>query len=127
MIAHAMLHISNYQKAKDFYIKALAPLGYTTKEEHGESAGFFDGKNTDLWIIKKDKVIPTHIAFQAKNKDEVAAFHAAALKAGAKDNGRPGYRTEYWPGYYAAFAIDPDGHNLEAVWWDYSALDADTK
>jgi predicted lactoylglutathione lyase len=122
MIAHASLPVSEYQKAKAFYIAALKPLGYTNNMEYGEAAGFNDGKNTDFWIATNAKgVIPSHVAFEAKNKEEVEAFYQAALAAGATDNGAPGYRNEYWPGYYAAFVHDSDGHNIEAVWYDYSA------
>ena len=63
-----------------------------------------------------------HIAFEAKNAKQVQNFHKAALKAGAKDNGKPGYRVDYWPGYYAAFVYDHDGHNVEVVWFDYSKV-----
>lgn len=122
MIAHTTLAISNYRRSKEFYIKALAPLGYTNNMEYGEAAGFNDGKNTDFWITKQGTVVPTHVAFEAKNKQEVAAFHRAALGAGGKDNGNPGYRPDYWPGYYASFVHDPDGHNIEAVWYDYSKV-----
>lgn len=120
VIAHASLTVSDYPSAKAFYAKALQPLGYTLKMEHGEAAGFNDGTDTDFWIGKKDAVAPGHIAFEATSAAEVDAFYKAALEAGAKDNGAPGYRTEYWPGYYAAFVIDADGHNVEAVWYDYS-------
>ena len=119
MIAHTSLIVSDYARAKAFYSAALAPLGYRNNMEYGESAGFNDGKNTDFWISKKDAAVPTHIAFEARNRDEVEQFYRAALKAGGKDNGGPGYR-DYWPGYYAAFVIDADGHNIEAVWYDYS-------
>jgi len=89
--------------------------------EYGEAAGFNDGKNTDFWIAKNEKgVIPLHMAFEAKNKAEVDAFYKAALAAGAKDNGAPGYRKDYWPGYYAAFIHDADNHNIEAVFYDYN-------
>lgn len=119
MIAHTTLHVSDYQKSKTFYIRVLATLGYTNNMEDGEeAAGFHDGKHTDFWVVK-DEVAPTHVAFEAKNAQEVEAFHATALAAGATDNGGPGYR-DYWPGYYAAFVLDPDGHNIEAVWYDYS-------
>jgi catechol 2,3-dioxygenase-like lactoylglutathione lyase family enzyme len=122
MIAHTSIAVSNYQKAKLFYQKALAPLGYTQNMEYGEAAGFNDGTNTDFWIGTNEKgVVPAHVAFMAKNKEEVEAFYKAALDAGATDNGGPGYRKEYWPGYYAAFVHDADGHNLEAVWFDYDA------
>jgi len=119
MIAHTTLPVSDYRKAKAFYGKALAPLGYRNNMEFGDSAGFNDGKNTDFWISREDTFAPMHLAFEAHSEAEVKAFHAAALAAGAKDNGGPGYR-DYWPGYYAAFVHDPDGHNIEAVWYDYS-------
>jgi catechol 2,3-dioxygenase-like lactoylglutathione lyase family enzyme len=118
MIAHTTLPISDYRKAKAFYGKALAPLGYRNTMEFGDSAGFNDGRNTDFWITREDTVVPVHLAFEARSQAEVEAFHAAALAAGAEDNGGPGYR-DYWPGYYAAFVHDPDGHNIEAVWYDY--------
>ena len=101
MIAHTGLHVSDYQRALEF----------------GDSAGFNDGRNTDFWISRSERVVPTHLAFEAKSREEVQAFHQAALACGARDNGGPGYR-DYSPGYYAAFAYDPDGHNIEAVWYD---------
>jgi len=121
MIAHTTLHVSDYQKSKQFYVNTLAPLGYTNNMEDGEAAGYNDGKNTDFWIVR-DKVVPTHVAFEAGSEQEVKAFYEAALAAGATDNGVPGYR-DYWPGYYAAFVYDPDGHNIEAVWYDYGKVD----
>lgn len=123
MIAHTTLAVSNYKRSREFYIKALTPLGYDNNMEYGEAAGFNDGKNTDFWITKKDNVDPTHVAFEAKGREEVVAFHRAALAAGGTDNGGPGYRTEYWPGYYASFVHDPDGNNIEAVWYDYSKVE----
>jgi catechol 2,3-dioxygenase-like lactoylglutathione lyase family enzyme len=119
MIAHTSIPVSDYRRSKAFYLKALAPLGYSSNMESGEAAGFNDGENTDFWIAKKPTVEPLHLAFEAHSRQAVEAFHAAALAAGAKDNGQPGYR-DYWPGYYAAFVHDPDGHNIEAVWYDYS-------
>jgi catechol 2,3-dioxygenase-like lactoylglutathione lyase family enzyme len=121
MIAHITLPVSDYRKSKTFYIKALKPLGYRSEMEFGEAGGFSDGKNTDFWISKKSALESTHVAFEAKSSAEVEAFYKAALAAGALDNGRPGYR-DYWPGYYAAFVHDPDGHNIEAVWYDYSKV-----
>lgn len=119
MIAHTTLPVSDYQRSKTFYGKALGPLGYRNNMEFGDSAGFNDGKNTDFWITKEDTIVPLHLAFEVQSESQVKAFHAAALGAGGKDNGGPGYR-DYWPGYYAAFVHDPDGHNIEAVWYDYS-------
>jgi predicted lactoylglutathione lyase len=126
MIAHTGLAVRDFKAAKNFYEHALAPLGYTTKMEYGESAGFNDGKNTDFWI-GKGAVQPTHVAFEARSKNEVEAFYRAALAAGGRDNGKPGYRRDYWPGYYAAFVHDLDGHNIEAVWYDYDAEKAASK
>ena len=80
MIAHTSLAVGNYRKSKEFYIKALAPLGYSNNMEYGEAAGFNDGKNTDFWIAKQDTVVPTHVAFEAKNREEVAAFHLSCAR-----------------------------------------------
>lgn len=122
MIAHTTLHVSDYKKSKVFYVRVLRSLGYTNNMEFGEAAGFNDGKNTDFWIAKKEPVVASHVAFGAKDKGEVDTFYKIALEAGAKDNGAPGYRKDYWPGYYATFVYDPDGHNVEAVWYDYSQI-----
>ncbi len=121
MIAHTGLPVSNYKKSKAFYEKALKPLGYKRTMEYGQAAGFMEGGYTSFWIGKgEDGVIPLHLAFEAKDKKAVDGFYKAALKAGGKDNGKPGYRSDYWPGYYAAFMYDPDGHNIEAVFYDYA-------
>lgn len=122
MIAHAGVYVTNYKKAKAFYIKALAPLGYRNNMEYGEAAGFMEGGETSFWIGARKRVMPGHVAFAAKNKKAVESFYRAAMKAGAKDNGAPGYRVAYWPGYYAAFVLDADGNNIEAVWFDYSKV-----
>jgi predicted lactoylglutathione lyase len=119
MIAHVSLSVSDFHKSKTFYVKALTPLGYRNNMEYGEAAGFNDGKNTDFWISRENSIVPTHVAFEASSGQQVTEFYKAALAAGGKDNGAPGYR-DYSPGYYAAFVHDPDGNNVEAVWYDYS-------
>ena len=119
MIAHISLSVSDYQKAKAFYTKALGPAGYTLNMEYGEAAGFMEGGHTSFWIVKKERVEPTHVAFEVKDKESVEKSYKEALLAGAKDNGAPGYRKEYWPGYYAAFVLDSNGHNIEVVFYDY--------
>lgn len=119
MIAHTTLPVRDYRRSKAFYSKALEPLGYRNNMEFGDSGGFNDGKNTDFWISEESRVVPAHVAFEARSREEVEAFYEAALAAGGLDNGEPGYR-DYWPGYYAAFVYDPDGNNIEAVWYDYS-------
>lgn len=121
MIAHTSLPITDYQKSKEFYTEVLKTLGYTQNLEFGEVCGFNDGKNTDFWIATNEKgATPSHVAFEAKNKEGVEKFYKKALELGAKDNGAPGYRKEYWPGYYAAFVHDADGHNIEVVFFDYN-------
>jgi catechol 2,3-dioxygenase-like lactoylglutathione lyase family enzyme len=122
VIAHTGVFVSNIDKAKEFYVAALTPLGYTMNMEMGDAAGFNDGKNTDMWIAVRDNLMTSHVAIEAKSAAEVDAFYKAALAAGGKDNGAPGYRTDYWPGYYAAFVHDADGNNIEAVWYDYSKV-----
>jgi predicted lactoylglutathione lyase len=118
---HIGIPVSDFEKAKEFYAKALAPLGYSLAMDMAEwkAAGFMcDGKQ-DFWLGGNDVAHKgTHIAFAAKNKETVDAFYNAALAAGGRDNGAPGYRKEYSPGYYGAFIIDMDGHNLEAVFHD---------
>lgn len=122
MIAHTGLAVKSYEKGKAFYEQALAPLGYKLNLDYGVAAGFMEGGETSFWIVVKERPQPGHVAFGAKDKKAVDAFHRAALKAGGKDNGKPGYRPDYWPGYYAAFILDSDGNNVEAVWYDYSKV-----
>ncbi|HLZ99445.1 MAG TPA: VOC family protein [Steroidobacteraceae bacterium] len=117
MIAHTTLAVSDYPTSKNFYREVLSTLGYENNMEYGHSAGFSDGKNTDFWISQEETVVPTHLAFRATGRKRVEAFYKTALTAGGKDNGGPGYR-DYSPGYYAAFVLDPDGNNIEAVWYD---------
>jgi catechol 2,3-dioxygenase-like lactoylglutathione lyase family enzyme len=123
MISHTTLHASDVNKSKDFYAKALAPLGYKVSKEFPEYkvVGFISGEgNHDFWLHGQASVNPTHLAFAAKSEEEVQAFYKAGLDAGGKDNGAPGYRADYGAGYYAAFVIDPDGHNIEATYWNAS-------
>ena len=124
MIDHLGFPVSDYARAKEFYSKALAPLGYSLimevpaeKTEHGyAAAGFGIGQKPDLWIAGEGKLPrPLHVAITTKERANVDAFHRAALAAGGKDNGAPGVRPHYHPNYYGAFVLDPDGHNIEAV------------
>ena len=124
MIDHIGFAISDYEESKAFYTKALAPLGYVLIMEvaaegnpsGAPAAGFGEGGKPDFWIGGEGKLEkPVHVAILAKDRASVDAFHRAALAAGGKDNGKPGLRPHYHPNYYAAFALDPDGHNIEAV------------
>jgi len=124
VIDHIGFPVSDYERAKAFYARALAPLGYTLIMEvggdHTESAspaaGFGANVKPDFWIGGEGGIDrPLHVAIAAKDRATVDAFHAAALAAGGRDNGRPGLRPHYHPRYYGAFVLDPDGHNIEAV------------
>ena len=122
MIDHVGFPVSDYARAKAFYEKALAPLGYTLVKEVQENqfgakaAGFGIKGKPDFWIGGEGGLNkPLHIAIATKDRAAVDAFHKAALAAGATDNGAPGIRAHYHPNYYGAFVLDPDGHNVEAV------------
>ncbi|MCB9729264.1 MAG: VOC family protein [Deltaproteobacteria bacterium] len=116
MIDHLTLHVRDVAHSKAFYLAALAPLGYAVCMDFGEYVGLGAGGKPDLWLAPGGPLRPeTHIAFAARDRAAVDAFHAAALAAGGEDNGQPGLRPQYHPGYYGAFALDPDGHNVEAV------------
>lgn len=123
MIDHIGLQVSDLSQSKAFYAGALAPLGYTlimelTKEQTGgfSGAGFGIVPKPDFWIGEgTPNQPPIHVAFRAEDRATVDAFHAAALAAGGRDNGKPGLRPHYHPNYYGAFVLDPDGHNIEAV------------
>lgn len=125
LIDHLTLVVSDYARSKAFYERALAPLGARPIMEHGKACGFGRGHKPDFWIGEGPTsfqtpeqlrvITPTHVAFAAKSSAEVDAFHAAAIAAGGKDFGAPGLRPQYHPGYYGAFVLDPDGHDVEAV------------
>ena len=123
MLDHIGFPVSDYARSKSFYLKALAPLGYTLvmeveqKVEKDFSAGGFGrDRKPAFWIGGEGKLNRAiHIAVVAKDRAAVDAFYRAALAAGGEDNGAPGLRPHYHPNYYAAFVFDPDGHNIEAV------------
>jgi catechol 2,3-dioxygenase-like lactoylglutathione lyase family enzyme len=117
MIDHISLRTSDFDRSKKFYAAALAPLGYTAIMEYPGAAGFGEGGKPDFWLGGSPEGVPhkQHIAFLAKSREAVDQFYAAAIAAGAQDNGKPGVRAEYHPNYYAAFILDPDGHNIEVV------------
>lgn len=116
IIDHLGLAVSDYQRSKAFFSTALAPLGIELVIEIEGWAGFGKAGKPDFWFGEHtEKQRPMHIAFVAESRAQVRAFYEAALNAGGKDNGAPGIRKIYHPDYYAAFVIDPDGHNIEAV------------
>ena len=125
ILDHIGINVSDYARSKAFYEKALAPLGIKPIMDFGQACGFGREGKPSFWIgggpasfqkLEQIAVItPTHIAFAARSRAEVNAFHAAALEAGGKDYGAPGVRAHYHPHYYGAFVLDPDGHDIEAV------------
>ena len=124
VIDHIGFPVSDYLRSKAFYARALAPLGYGLVKEldgaHTESkapaAGFGSPGKPDFWIGGEGGLNKQmHVAIAAADRASVDAFHVAALDAGGRDNGAPGLRPHYHPDYYAAFVLDPDGHNVEAV------------
>ncbi|MCX5481590.1 VOC family protein [Kaistia geumhonensis] len=113
---HIGFSVANFLASRDFYIRLLAPLDIDVVHETAEWALFGEGGHGLLWIGGGGaRPGPLHLAFRARDRAAVNAFHAAGLAAGGRDNGAPGLRPNYHPGYYAAFVIDPDGHNVEAV------------
>jgi putative glyoxalase/bleomycin resistance protein/dioxygenase len=123
MIDHISLNVSDPAVSRAFYVKALAPLGYEVAAEYGPVVGLKaadaeGGPGADLWLAPAMDPAPVHLALTAATAEQVDAFHTAALAAGGRDNGVPGERPHYHPGYYAAFVLDPDGNNLEVVCHD---------
>lgn len=111
LIDHVHLRVSDLAASKRFYRAVLASLGKPAVLVEGD--GFFHAD--ELFFDKADgPVSRVHLAFQAADREVFKAFHRAALSAGGRDNGAPGERS-YHPGYYAAFVLDPDGNNIEAV------------
>ena len=116
IIDHIGITVSDYDRSKQFFCRALAPLGIELVIEVEGWAGLGKGGKPELWFgVGGQKQSPMHIAFIADTRDQVRAFHAAALAAGGTDNGPPGLREIYHPNYFGAFVLHPDGHNVEAV------------
>ncbi len=120
MLDHIGISVADFELSKEFFAQSLAPLRYTLVAEFEHQgkrlAGFGANSKPDFWIEGGQATLPPlHVAFAATDHARVEAFYAAALEAGGKDNGAPGPRPHYHPDYYAAFVIDPDGNNIEAV------------
>jgi catechol 2,3-dioxygenase-like lactoylglutathione lyase family enzyme len=119
VIDHLTIGVRDVDRSRRFYAAALEPLGYREmgpwSDEQREIA--FGVTGADDFAISSNYPPggQLHLAFAADSRSAVDAFHAAAVAAGGRDNGAPGERPEYAPGYYGAFVVDPDGHNVEAV------------
>jgi len=119
MIDHLSIGVRDVARPKRFYDAALAPLGYKCLSVGDASLGYGDAAAV-LWVNAAERPVPAddksglHVCLVAPTRRSVDAFHAAALAAGGKDNGKPGLRPDYGGSYYAAFVIDPDGYRIEA-------------
>ena len=115
MFDHIGISVSDLDRSLRFYRAALAPLGYGVTYQEGPVAGLGKQDGPQLWLHGGKAGGPVHVALAGATRAEVQRFHAAALEAGGRDNGAPGLRPDYHATYYAAFALDPDGNNIEAV------------
>ena len=123
MLDHIGLPVRDLRRSKAFYAAALAPLGHAVVMDLDPAVtggtgfvGFGRPGKPKFWITTGEPLTGVlHVAFVAQDRAAVGAFHAAALAAGARDNGGPGLRPHYHPNYFGAFVFDPDGHNIEAV------------
>jgi catechol 2,3-dioxygenase-like lactoylglutathione lyase family enzyme len=122
MIDHVELVVTDIGRSTSFYERALAPLGMKRLMSYGGAdgapahVGFGQGQKPDFWLGTGDHAGGyAHVALAADTRQAVDEFHAAAIAAGGRDNGAPGLRPQYHPGYYGAFVLDPDGFNVEAV------------
>lgn len=122
MLDHIGFPVSDFARSVAFYDAVLAPLGarrimeVTAEMTGGAAHAGYGVQKPDFWIGTGDALKGRlHVAFSAESRAAVDAFYAAAMAAGATDNGPPGLRPHYHPNYYGAFVLDPDGHNIEAV------------
>lgn len=118
MFDHVKFGVSDFAASKAFFLRALAPLDVTVVTDwppDGVELSQPEGTVSLCLYQSAEKPAPLHLAFEAENRQQVDTFYRAALEAGGKDNGAPGLRPNYHANYYAAFVIDPDGHNIEAV------------
>lgn len=118
MFDHVKFGVTDLSASKAFFLKALEPLGVAVVAEGLPAYGVElcnEGKASLCLFLTEERPAHLHLAFKAKNRQQVEAFHRAAREAGGKDNGAPGLRPNYHANYYAAFVIGPDGHNIEVV------------
>jgi catechol 2,3-dioxygenase-like lactoylglutathione lyase family enzyme len=122
LLDHVILTVREFPRSVAFYTTALRPLGITNftdhegRDGHPDLKGFGDGERAFFWL-KEGTPDPeaVHVGFQAEDRAEVDAVYAAALEAGGRSKEPPRARLEYYPGYYATWVFDPDGHAIEVV------------
>jgi catechol 2,3-dioxygenase-like lactoylglutathione lyase family enzyme len=116
MLAHAAVNVTDFEAAKRFYLAALEPLGYRVVYEEPDALAYLaDANRLDFGIGRRAPVGGAHVAFECRDRETVDVFYVAALTAGGRDNGAPGVRPQYDASYYAAYVLDADGNNIEAV------------
>src|ERR1700749_4641727 len=117
MYDHLGLKVANLDASVKFYVAALAPLGYVLDSKDENGAGFGPKGAPAVWLYRHQggNSAGTHVAFRAPDHDAIKKVHSEGQKAGGRDNGAAGPRPDYSATYYAAFLIDPDGNNVEAV------------
>lgn len=115
MYDHIGLRVKDLEASARFYEAALKPLGHVLNSNDASGAGLGPRGESALWLYPAKGGPGTHVAFRAPDRAAVDRFHKAGLAAGGRDNGAPGLRKDYGPRYYAAFLLDPDGNNVEAV------------
>jgi catechol 2,3-dioxygenase-like lactoylglutathione lyase family enzyme len=118
MFDHVVFGVRDYAASKAFFLKALEPLGVTVVSEGPLGIELCRPNGVSSLCIRltpEERPSHLHLAFTAMNRRQVEDFYHAALQAGGKDNGAPGLRPTYHANYFAAFVLDPDGHNIEAV------------
>lgn len=125
-LSHIGIPVSDIERSRKFYEAALKPLGMGVTMEAGPdetksggtAIGFGAKCESGLFWIGDNETVGKgiHVAFEAENQNQVKAFHDAALASGGRDNGAPGPRPHFGPNYFAAFVLDPDGANIEAVY-----------
>lgn len=123
VVDHVGLRVTDFVRARTFYTAALGTLGirlladFAVAGQHHAGFGAADDEHATFWIDEgKRHRGEAHVAFRANSRAEVEAFYSAALSNGGRDNGPPGLRPEYHADYYAAYVLDPDEHNIEAVY-----------
>lgn len=116
MLDHVSLKVADFARSAGFYDAALKPLGLRRLMGDDQNFTGYGDERPFFWIgVGGAPNIGAHVAFSARDRATVDAFHRAAMAAGGRDNGGPGIRPHYHPTYYGAFVLDPDGHNIEAV------------
>ncbi len=118
MFDHVVFGVRDYEKTKEFYLRVLEPIGVAVLSEGELGIELSSDGKSSLCIRRKPENNPAHLhlAFVANSREQVQSFHRIALEIGAEDNGDPGLRPKYSAQYYAAYVIDPDGHNVEMVY-----------